>query len=109
MLSTRYTLTLTLLALYLGLLDGPIKLEATNHKLASSLRDILIIAIVLGMLMRPVVRRERLSLPPLSGWVLAFVAFVLVEALNPHTGSILKSLAATASSSSGFRSSSSDI
>ncbi len=92
MLSTRYTLTLTLLALYLGLLDGPIKLEATNHKLASSLRDILIVAIVLGMLMRPVVRRERLSLPPLSGWVLAFVAFVLVEALNPHTGSILKSL-----------------
>jgi len=92
MLSTRYAVTLTLLALYLGLLDGPIKLEATSHHLASSLRDILIAAIVLGMIMRPVVRHERLRLPPLAGWVLAFVVFVLIEALNPHTGSILKSL-----------------
>jgi hypothetical protein len=92
MFSARYTLTLTLLALYLGLLDGPIKLEATSHHLASSLRDVLIGAVVLGMLMRLGARSGKVVLPPLSGWVLAFAAVVLVEALNPHTGSILKSL-----------------
>ncbi len=89
MLSTRYAVTLTLLALYLGLLDGPIKLESTS-KLASGARDVLIIAIVLGMLMRLPLKRERVTLPALSGWVLAFVAVVAVEALNPHTGNILK-------------------
>ncbi len=92
MFSARYTLTLTLLALYLGLLDGPIKLEATSHQIASSLRDVLIGAVVLGMLMRLGARGEKVALPPLSGWVLAFVAVVLAEALNPYTGSILKSL-----------------
>jgi hypothetical protein len=87
--STRYTVTLTLLALYLGLLDGPIKLEASS-KFASGFRDILIIAIGLGMLMRLGLRRERVALPPLSGWVLAFVALTVVEALNPGTNGILK-------------------
>jgi hypothetical protein len=89
MLSTRYAITLTLLTLYLGLLDGPVKLESAS-KLASGVRDVLIIAIGLGMLMRLQLKRERVSMPPLSGWVLAFVAVVLVEALNPHTNGVLK-------------------
>jgi hypothetical protein len=89
MLSSRYTVTLTLLALYLGLLDGPIKLESAS-KFASGFRDILIIAIGLGMLMRLPLKRERVTLPPLSGWVLAFVAVAVVEALNPHTNGLLK-------------------
>jgi hypothetical protein len=89
MLSDRYAITLTVLALYLGLLDGPVKLESAS-KLASGARDVLIIAIGLGMLMRLPLKRERVSLPPLSGWVLAFVAVTLVEALNPLTGNILK-------------------
>ncbi len=87
--STRYTVTLTLLVLYLGLLDGPIKLESAS-RYASGIRDVLIIAIVLGMLVRLGLKRERLTLPPLSGWVLAFVAVVLVEALNPQTAGVLK-------------------
>ena len=49
MLSTRYTVTLTLLALYLGLLDGPVK-ELTGSKYASGFRDVFMIAIALGML-----------------------------------------------------------
>jgi len=92
MLSQRYEVTLALLALYLGVLDGPIKLESSNHQVGAGLRDVLIISIGLGMIMRIVVRRERVSLPPLSGWVLAFIAVVLIEALNPNTHGILKTL-----------------
>ena len=89
MLSTRYAVTLTLLALYLGLLDGPVKLESAS-KLASGVRDVLIIAIGLGMLMRLQLKRERVRMPPLSGWVLAFVVVAVIQALNPHTNGILK-------------------
>jgi hypothetical protein len=92
MLSTRYTVTLTLLTLYLGLLDGPIKL-LTGSKYASGFRDVLMISIGLGMLMRLSRRREPMTLPALSGWVLAFAAVVLVEALNPSTGGLLKAIA----------------
>lgn len=91
MLSTRYAVTLTLVALYLGLLDGPVKLESASRG-ASAVRDVLIGAVVLGMLLRLPLKRERVTLPPLSGWVLAFVVVVLVEALNPHTAGILKSI-----------------
>jgi hypothetical protein len=92
MISSRYTVTLTILALYLGLLDGPIKLGSAS-KVASGFRDILIVAIGLGMLMRLPLKRERVTLPPLSGWVLAFVAVVVVEALNPHTNGVTKIIA----------------
>jgi hypothetical protein len=92
MLSTRYTVTLTLLTLYLGLLDGPVKL-LTGSKYASGFRDVLMISIGLGMLMRLSRKREPVTLPALSGWVLAFVAVVLIEALNPSTGGFLKSVA----------------
>jgi hypothetical protein len=91
LVSSRYEITLALVVLYLGLLDGPVKLEAASQA-ASGFRDILIIAVAVGMLMRVVVRKERMSLPPLSGWVLTFVAVVLIEALNPNTHGILKSL-----------------
>jgi len=87
--SPRYEITLALLALYLGLLDGPIKLESANQG-ASAIRDVLIAVISVGALVRLVVKREDIRLPPLSGWVLAFVALVLVEAANPGTHGILK-------------------
>ncbi len=91
LVSRRYEITVALLALYLGLLDGPVKLESAS-KASSGVRDVLIIAIALGMLMRLVVRKQRVTLPPLSAWVIAFVAFVLAEALNPHTTSFLKAI-----------------
>ena len=87
--STRYEVTLTLLVLYFGLVDGVVKLE-TSSQMVSSLRDLMIAAICLGVLGRMVVRREKLKLPPLSGWVIAFVVLVLVEAANPNTFSPLK-------------------
>ncbi len=91
LMSKRYEITLAVLMLYLGVADGPVKLEAASQ-IASGVRDILILAICVGMLMRMAVNHQSLSWPPLSGWVIAFVAFVLVGALNPLTLSILKSL-----------------
>ncbi len=87
--SVRYEITLALLALYLGLADGVVKLETANQ-LVSSLRDIMIAAICTGAVVRMVVRREKVRLPPLSGWVIAFVVLTLVEAFNPNTRGLLK-------------------
>ena len=91
MISTRYEVTLTLVTLYLGLLDGPVKLLSASTA-ASAIRDVLIFAVVIGMLARLSVSRQGVKMPPLSGWVVAFVAAVLVQAFNPDTGSILKVL-----------------
>jgi hypothetical protein len=87
--SARYEVTLAILALYLGLIDGVVKLETANQ-LVSSLRDIMIAAICLGAVVRLVVRREKVRLPPLSGWVIGFVVLTLVEAANPNTHGFLK-------------------
>jgi len=88
-ISTRYELTLALLVLYLGLLDGPIKLISASQA-ASAIRDVLILAIGLGMIVRLLASRKRVRMPPLSGWVLAFVVTVLVETVNPNTAGVLK-------------------
>jgi hypothetical protein len=85
--SPRYEVTLAVLALYLGLLDGPIKLETASPG-ASAIRDVLFAAISAGALARLAVSGRRVRLPPLSGWVLAFVALVLVETLNPQIHSL---------------------
>jgi hypothetical protein len=87
--SSRLEVTVTLLALYLGLLDGPVKLLSVNQA-ASSVRDLLIGAVSLGALARLLARREPLRLPPLCGWVLAFVVLVVAEAFNPNTHGLLK-------------------
>jgi hypothetical protein len=92
MASTRYEVTVTLLALYLGLLDGPVKLGLPGGELTHGVRNILILAVCVGAVMRLVVRREPVRLPALSGWVLAFVAVVALEAFNPKTPGILKVL-----------------
>jgi hypothetical protein len=88
--SSRIEVTVALLAVYLGLLSGPIKLGISSHELGSALPDVLITAICIGAVMRLVVRKERLSMPPLSPWVLAFVGVVVLEAFNPKTAGILK-------------------
>ncbi|HEX3692391.1 MAG TPA: hypothetical protein VHU13_03520 [Solirubrobacteraceae bacterium] len=85
----RLEVTVTVLVLYLGLFDGPVKLLSASQA-ASSVRDVLIGAICLGALARLSARHERLRLPPLTGWVLVFVALVLAEALNPSTHGIVK-------------------
>jgi hypothetical protein len=92
-LTKRLEVKVTLVALYLGLLDGPIKLVTGGHELASSVRDVLIVAVCLAPVLSLVVRRERVRLPPLSGWVLGYVGLVLIEAFNPKTAGLLKALA----------------
>lgn len=87
--STRYEITVTVLALYLGLLDGPVKLLSAST-LASGLRNVLIIAVCLGAVARMSANRRQVRLPPLSGWVLAFTGLVLVNAFNPNTQGFLK-------------------
>jgi hypothetical protein len=92
LVSPRYEITITVIVLYLGLLDGPVKLGIGGHTTVSAVRDVLIGAVCLGALLRLLVSRARLTIPPLSAWVAAYVAAVLVEALNPHTHGITKAL-----------------
>lgn len=90
--SSRLEITVTLLAVYLLMLYGPVKLGLGGGTLAHGADDVLVLAISLGAVMRLMVRREPVKLPPLSGWVFAFVATVALEAFNPKTGGLLKVL-----------------
>jgi hypothetical protein len=90
--SSRLEVTVALMTLYLLLLYGPVKLGLGGGELAHGADDVLIIAVCLGAVMRLMVGREPVRLPPLSGWVLAFVATVALEAFNPKTTGILKVL-----------------
>jgi hypothetical protein len=76
--------TLAALALYLGLLDGYAKLR-TGSIAVTLARDVLVMAIAVGALLRAVQIRARLALPPLAGFVLAFTAVVVIEMANPNS------------------------
>jgi hypothetical protein len=90
--ATRRTgLALCLLMLYLGGLDGYLKL-ATGSSVVTLVRDMLLYAIAAGMLARSQVQGRRLSLPPLSGWVVVYVVAVLVQVANPNGGTVSHSL-----------------
>lgn len=91
--SQRYELTLALLMLYLALLDGYVKLRL-NTSWATLGRDVLLYAIVIGVLLRGAVRRKPVAIPPLTGWVVVFTAVVLVQVFNPRGGWSFNALAA---------------
>jgi hypothetical protein len=93
MKSTHLEVTVAILAIYLGLFNGPVKLGIGAHEATAAVPDVLIGAVCLGAIMRLVVSRERIRMPPLSAWVLAFVGIVLLEAFNPKTAGALKALA----------------
>lgn len=88
----RVDRTLLALALYLGLLDGYAKLSTGNPSITLA-RDVLVVAIASGALVRAARMQQRLSLPPLGGLVVAFVAVVLVEMLNPSARDVAGALA----------------
>lgn len=91
--ATRHTgLALALLMLYLGALDGYLKL-ASGSGVVTFVRDFLLYAIVIGLLVRASATRRPLPSPPLSGWVLAFSVLVLIQLFNPQNGSLVHSLA----------------
>ena len=88
----RVDQTLAALALYLGLLDGYVKLS-TGSPFVTLARDVLVIAIALGVLLRTTASQQRLHLPPLGGFVLAFAAIVAVELFNPSAPGVRAGLA----------------
>jgi hypothetical protein len=91
--TTRRTgLALILFMVYVGAFDGYLKLR-TGSSLVTLLRDVLLFAIVIGLLVRAQVRGESLRAPPLTAWIFAFVVLVLVQLLNPQAGTLYHSLA----------------
>jgi hypothetical protein len=92
-LSVHYERTLAVLLLYLGLLDGYIKLRS-GHSYATLGRDVLLYAICLGIVVRGIVHRRPVPrLVPLTGWIIALVAVALAELANPDAISLPHSLA----------------
>jgi hypothetical protein len=85
--------SLVALALYLGLLDGYLKLS-TGSPVVTLARDAMVIAIAASALVRSTSSGQRLSLPPLAGFVIAFTGIVLIELANPSArGGLETSLA----------------
>jgi hypothetical protein len=89
---SRLEVTVTMVLLYLLLVDGPVKMLTSQREATRTLADVVILAVCLGALMRLVVQRKRIELPPLSGWVIAWVVLVLVNAFNPKTHGVLAAL-----------------
>jgi hypothetical protein len=89
----RLEVTVAFLAIYLGCLNGPIKLISSAGVISAALQDVVLLAVCAGVLVRLIVSRRSLRLPALSGWVIAFVLVVLVEAFNPKTHGLLKVVA----------------
>ena len=91
-LNERYVWSFAVIMLYLGLLDGYLKL-GTGSPYGTLIRDALLYAVVAGALIRIAVRGEPLELPPLTGWVIAWVLIVLVQIANPGSGTLLHGFA----------------
>lgn len=89
-MSPRLEWSVAALVFYLGCIAGPLKLIGSTGTVGSALQDVFIIAILLSLLIRSLAGTERWRLAPLSGWVLAFVAVVVLEAFNPKTLNVLK-------------------
>ena len=87
----RTTLALAVLMIYLGALDGYVKL-GTGSNIATLGRDVLLYALVIGLLVRASVQGTRLYLPPLSAWVIGYAVLVLIQLANPNNGSVVHSL-----------------
>ena len=90
--SERYDRTLAVLALYLGLLDGFLKLK-TGSTIATLGRDVLLYAIAAGALVRLTLRRRPFHIPTLTLGVLAWVVICVAQVLNPVVPSISHALA----------------
>jgi hypothetical protein len=88
--SPRYEVSLAIFIVYLGVLDGYLKLKSGSQSVALG-RDVLLYAIAAGALIRLSVGK-RVHFPPYTGWIVAFVAVCLVQLANPHNHSLLHAL-----------------
>ncbi len=87
----RTSLALVIVLLYMGLLDGVVKL-ATGNQMATLGRDVLLFAVAIGIAARS---RGPRRMPALSGWVFAWVAAILVQLGNPANVSMYHAVAST--------------
>jgi hypothetical protein len=95
MAATKHVLwALGALLLYIGLLDGVLKLKAANE-LPTIGRDVLLYAVVAGMAARAKLAGKRFTLPVFGGWAIAWTALVIVELANPLGGNLAHSIAST--------------
>src|SRR5215475_6105535 len=78
-MTDRAGLALAAALLYMGLLDGVVRLES-NGQAATLVRDVFLYAAAIGVALR---WRGPMKLPALAGWVLAWVAIVLIQLANP--------------------------
>lgn len=85
--SERYTLTLSVFLIYLGLFDGFLKLK-TGSSVVTLGRDVLLYAITLGAVSRAILRRQAMPAPPLLLGVLAWVVLCVAQIFNPSAASI---------------------
>lgn len=84
--------SLAVLTLYLGLLDGYLKLR-TGSSTVTLARDVLVVAVAAGALLRSTRAHRTFVLPPLAGFVLAFCGVVLIELANPGSRGLTAGLA----------------
>jgi hypothetical protein len=93
LVTDRYELTLFVLLVYLGLLDGFLKLRLDRGGV-TLMRDVLLYSIVLGAIARWVSRRETYRWPPYSAWIAAWAGVVVIQLVNGANGPMGHSLAA---------------
>ncbi|MCW2958776.1 MAG: hypothetical protein JWP18_1579, partial [Solirubrobacterales bacterium] len=86
-LNPRIDISLYGIAIYLGCADGPVKLISGTDK-ATLFRDVLLFAVVGGVLARGILEDRRLPRIPYRWPLVAFVTVVAVQALNPGTPSL---------------------
>lgn len=84
----RVDQSLAALGLYLGLLDGYLKLS-TGSPVITLARDVLVAAIAGGALLRAMNSHKQLPLPPIGGLVLAFSAVAFIELFNPDAPDLI--------------------
>jgi O-antigen ligase/polysaccharide polymerase Wzy-like membrane protein len=88
-ITNRARLALAVVLLYLGLLDGVVRLGSGGQG-ATLVRDVFLYAVAIGVALRA---RGPLRLPALGGWVLAWILVVLVQLANPGNESTLHAVA----------------
>ena len=90
--SRRFGTSLAVCMVYIACIDGVVRLT-TGSSTITLARDVLLYAVVAGILARQVRERRAVDLPPLSILVLLWIVVVVVQVLNPDGQSISHSVA----------------
>ncbi len=88
-MTNRARLALAVVLLYIGLLDGVVRLK-TGGQAATLVRDVFLYAVAIGVALRA---PGPFRLPALGGWVLAWIAIVLIQLANPGDQSMSHAVA----------------